>query len=399
VICALELIQIKKRAIVWGEACFSSGGLVQSMAVSKVPATLPFDEIVPGAIVRFCVKDGVQYLSIRDMIMCVCGKDNKDASQIWIRLTETQKEEVSPFCSNFQFPGQGQSEQPVITFAGALKLIMILPGEAAKKHRSAMADILRRYFAGDASLLDEIERNQVSDSPIAQLARASLAAEDGARGIEDSHKRKREELEMQKLEVEIKCMESNCQVSLWKGQMDIVDKYTALCTNTDLDERAKVVFKEALLNSLMVKAGDSPDGKAILPNFKERPESVIKIKPDEDADAREAQDVDEDGCLSVRVVLLNGKQYLSTRDLIKHTIEKTGREMVQAWRRVKDQIDADVLETHKFKGSGEVVQDVIERGVARWLVRLLPGEAAERNRKRMLDAICGSHASGMKSLD
>jgi hypothetical protein len=369
------------------------------MAVSKVPATLPFDEIVPGAIVRFCVIDGVQYLSIRDMIMCVCGKNNDEAGLVWRRMSPERLSEVRSYCSNFKFHGQGQLEQPVITFVGALKLIMFLPGEAAKMHRSAMADILRRYFAGDASLLDEIERNQVSDSPITQMARASLAAEGGSGAIEDSHKRKREELEMQKLEVEIKCMESNCQVSLWKGQMDIVDKYTALCTNTDLDERAKVVFKEALLNSLMVKAGDSPDGKAILPNFKERPESVIKIKPDEDADAREAQDVDEDGCLSVRVVLLNGKQYLSTRDVVKHTIEKTGRDMVQAWRRVKDQIDADVLETHKFKGSGEVVQDVIERGVARWLVRLLPGEAAERNRKRMLDAICGSLVDGMKSLD
>jgi hypothetical protein len=382
VTCALELIQIKKRAIVWGEACFSSVGLVQSMAVSKVPATLPFDEIVPGAIVRFCVIDGVQYLSIRDMIMCVCGKDNKDASKIWDRLTETQKEEV--------FHGQGQSEQPVITFVGALKLIMFLPGEAAKKHRSAMADILRRYFAGDASLLDEIERNQASDSPIAQMARASLAAEGGARGIEDSHKRKREELELAKIEAEIEVMTNT-------SRMHLMDKYHSYCLDTVLDERAKVMFKEALLNSLMVKQGDSTDGKSVPTNFKERPESVIKIKAGEDDDAIETQDVDEDGCLSVRVVLLNGKQYLSTRDVVKHTIEKTGVQVARAWARVKDQIDADVLETHKFKGSGEVVQDVIERGVARWLVRLLPGEAAERNRKRMLDAICGSLVDGMKS--
>lgn len=35
---------------------------------------------------------------------------------------------------------------------------MFLPGEAAKTHRTAMADILRRYFAGDATLLDEVER-------------------------------------------------------------------------------------------------------------------------------------------------------------------------------------------------------------------------------------------------
>ena len=90
----------------------------------------------------------------------------------------------------------------------------------------------------------------------------------------------------------------------------------------------------------------------------------------------------------MRVVLLNGKEYLSTRDLIKHTIEKTGKSVVQVWARVKAQINAQALATHKFKGSGEVMQDVIERREARWLVRLLTGEAAERNRRRMLDAIC-----------
>lgn len=350
------------------------------MAVSKVPATLPFDEIVPGATVRFCVIDGVQYLSIRDMIMCVCGKDNKRAAEIWDRLSQDRKDEVSAFCGNFQFHGQGQLDQPVITFVGALKLIMFLPGEAAKKHRTAMADILRRYFAGDATLLDEIQRNQVSDSPIAQMARASLAAEGGACVIEDSHKRKREELELAKLEAEIQVMTNT-------SSMQIMDKYHSYCLDTVLDERAKVMFKEALLNSLAVTHG-APSAKPIMPNFKERQESVIKIKPDEDEDALDAQDGDGNGSLSVRVVQLNGKEYLSTRDVVKHTIDKTGVQVARVWARVKDQIDAEALATHKFKGSGEVVQDVIERGVARWLVRLLTGEAAERNRRRMLDAIC-----------
>ena len=47
------------------------------------------------------------------------------------------------------------------------------------------------------------------------------------------------------------------------------------------------------------------------------------------------------------------------------------------------------METHKFKGSGEVVQDVIERVAADQLVRALTGEVAERNHGRMLAAIGG----------
>jgi hypothetical protein len=57
----------------------------------------------------------------------------------------------------FKFPGAGQKEQPVITFPGAIQLAMFLPGEAAKKNRLAMADILRRYSAGNDSPIDEIE--------------------------------------------------------------------------------------------------------------------------------------------------------------------------------------------------------------------------------------------------
>ena len=209
-------------------------------------SVIPFDEIVPGSTVRVATIDGVQYLSIRDIIMCVCGKDMKRASETWERLTPERKQEVSAFCGNLKFPGPGQTEQPVITFVGALKLIMFLPGDAAKKHRSNMANILRRYYAGDASLVEELAENSRSDAPVAQLARASLVAEGGAGGeLEDVRKRKREELEVLKLETEIRCMERT-------SQLQVMDKYRALCVDEDIDERAKIMFKDAILNSTLM---------------------------------------------------------------------------------------------------------------------------------------------------
>lgn len=137
---------------------------------------LKFDELVPGASVRFTVKDGVQYLSIRDLIMVVCEKDNNDAGQIWRRLPDDKKIEVQSSCLNFKFPGRGQSEQPVITFPGAIKIMMWLPGENAKNVRTKAAEIITRYYAGDKSLLQEIEANANSNAPINQMARAALDA-------------------------------------------------------------------------------------------------------------------------------------------------------------------------------------------------------------------------------
>jgi hypothetical protein len=149
---------------------------------------IPFDDIVAGATVRVAVINGMQYLSVRDLIMHLCDKDMNQANEVWRRMPETHKDELKASCFNFKFPGRGAGEQPVITFPGALKLVMFLPGEAAKQHRASMVTILQRYFAGDPSLLQEIENNAASDSAIAQLARASLA---GAGSVEDSLDRKR----------------------------------------------------------------------------------------------------------------------------------------------------------------------------------------------------------------
>jgi len=184
------------------------------------------------------------------MIMNLCGVNNKVASQVWERLSTEIKNELSSFCVNFQFPGRGQSEQPVITFPGAIKLLMFLPGEKAKMHRSTMVAILTRYFAGDPSLLREVEANAVSESPVAQMARASLASETG---VQDSLKRKREELELLKLETDIRCQERESQIAL-------AQHYETLCTSSQMDERAKLIFKDSILNSIM------PPGQARLTN-------------------------------------------------------------------------------------------------------------------------------------
>jgi hypothetical protein len=132
------------------------------------------------------------------------------------------------------------------------------------------------------------------------------------------------------------------------------------------------------------KAGEARAAPEVV-KLKDGQESVIKMRQEEGADE------DGDGWLDVLIVWLGGKEYVSTRDVVKHTIEKTGIQVVRAWTRVKAGIHAGMLETHKFKGSGEVVQDVMERLAADQLVLALTGEMAEKNRGRMLAALAGDH--------
>ena len=137
---------------------------------------IPFAELTGGTeSVRFTVINGGTYMSVRDIIMVVCKKDNNMAGEVWRNTSDKQKEELQDFILNFQFPGQGQRMQPVITLEGALKLIMWLPGEMAKDYRSRACGILTRFLGGDSTLVEEIEANAASDAPIHVLAREALA--------------------------------------------------------------------------------------------------------------------------------------------------------------------------------------------------------------------------------
>ncbi len=121
---------------------------------------IPFDDIARGATVRCTTIALVLFLSVRDVIMHVSGHNRKTAHSTWTRLSDQQKKELEDDLEEFQFPGQGNSKQPVITVKGAMKLMMMLPGKRAKAMRVQAADILERYVLGHESLVDEIRQNR-----------------------------------------------------------------------------------------------------------------------------------------------------------------------------------------------------------------------------------------------
>jgi predicted CopG family antitoxin len=83
-------------------------------------------------------------------------------------------------------------------------------------------------------------------------------------------------------------------------------------------------------------AGAKPAAPELV-KLKDGQESVIKMGQEE------GKDEDGDGWLDVRVVWLGGKEYVSTRDVIKHTIEKTGKLAVKARVRVKAGVEAGAI--------------------------------------------------------
>jgi len=68
---------------------------------------------------------------------------------------------------------------------------MFLGGEKAAEFRTKVVSILSRYFAGDPSLLDDIQANSQSNAPLSQFARASLGMPEEAVKEQDLIKRRR----------------------------------------------------------------------------------------------------------------------------------------------------------------------------------------------------------------
>ena len=129
---------------------------------------------------------------------------------------------------------------------------MVLPGKVAKETRSKFAAIIRRYLAGDKSLISEVEANAQSTSPIAELARgAGASAEDGdAQRI--VRKRKFEELEITRLTLENEQLVERIKADRLRTLDSAAASYRDICKDSDIDDRARIMLKDTYLNICMV---------------------------------------------------------------------------------------------------------------------------------------------------
>jgi len=167
--------------------------------------------------------------------------------------------------------GPGQKNTPIITFAGSLKLMMRLNGANAEVLRSSMCDTLRRHFAGDLSLLAEIEANSVSNAPLAQLARDSLCSDPVLTAVveEDPHTKKRR-LERDEKMLEFEMVErrqrldmADCDLLERKQKMDMEAKTFAL----DFADRARKSAVQAQMVSFESMKAFTATGKVVDPAF------------------------------------------------------------------------------------------------------------------------------------
>jgi len=182
--------------------------------------SIPFDNIKDGAIVRCAVIDGVQYLSICDLIMVMCDNDRNQAERVWKQIKFKSKGELLSLNYDFpnRFPGCRRCEEPVIQFQGAMKLLTLLPTE---KSLSQASDILTRAEA------------------LPQMLEADLYT----RAEAPPHT-----LELDMLEADLYTKRVNTQARL-------MEMYATLCPDNQLDDRTRIHFKDTIVNLSSAAAG------------------------------------------------------------------------------------------------------------------------------------------------
>jgi hypothetical protein len=187
-------------------------------------------------------------------VMVMSGKNNDDAGKA-IRNIPNEIFQSEKFTDR-QLSKRGGYPTKLISFHDAIELAMVLPGKIARETRTKFASIIQRYLAGDQSLISEIQDNAVSTLPIAQLARESLQKE-----TRDEVSRKRQ-IEKDDMLFEMDMVERRQkQLHLaFETQSAIMAAYTQLCPGQVMDDRARLLFKDNMLNLAMQQA---PMQKAI----------------------------------------------------------------------------------------------------------------------------------------
>ena len=135
-------------------------------------------------------------VSVYDVLQVVTGCPAYSCSTRWQRLKDNFPEVSTP-CANFKFSGRGQVATPVADVRSIAEIIMVLPGRAAAGVRKQAADILVRYLGGDASLVEEVAANRLTQE---QLDEDDPARIFGQTVESEALKRKREEVTLAELD-------------------------------------------------------------------------------------------------------------------------------------------------------------------------------------------------------
>eukprot|EP00960_Hanusia_phi_P010603 310983-Hanusia_phi.AAC.3 len=235
---------------------------MSSSAMQMIP--LPF--IREDAKIRI-TSDKPPLISVIDMIMSVCETNNNHAWVIFKRLSN----EVTTKCSDFKFPGRGQRDTPICTLDTILIIMQHLPGAVAAKNREKTAETMRRYFAGDPTLHDEIDRNATSSDPVCRIARASMPevaqAIPTAKRASEVTNDELYQLQLAEKRLDIDERVQALEIKKARDKVNFFVESMRILKSEDLDDISKGLLKDYIQSSLVM-------GTSVVYNNEDQPITV-----------------------------------------------------------------------------------------------------------------------------
>jgi hypothetical protein len=234
--------------------------------LTPVQRFFSFAEIVKGRDASVPVTDdgllhAIPYVSV------MTGK-NRDDSGKTIRNLSDDLFHSAKFTDR-QLSKRGGYPTKLISFENAIELAMVLPGKIAKETRTKFKAIIHRYLAGDHSLISEIQENATSNSPIAQMARASMSGS----SLDHIYRKRQLERDDALFEMDMAERKQRLLHNMTETQKTLREEYASLCPNQIIDDRARLMFKDNFLNLASAQS---------MPATVQRVESGVPVSATED---------------------------------------------------------------------------------------------------------------------
>ena len=188
------------------------------------PDVISFDEIISGGTMRVVVIDGEQYLSVKDVVRLGGG-----------HVVPIQAiDEISFLVKTWKFSGSDDSEEQVILFQGAIKLLTWLPIGRARLSCCKVVDILIKNYRGDREMLRDVYAIAMSKT-----------------NQDDEMTRKRKALDLEDLKTNLNAKRLDLQTRAWKA-------YANVCADHEIDTAGREHFKKVFVVISSANAGIYP---------------------------------------------------------------------------------------------------------------------------------------------
>jgi len=123
----------------------------------QLASIISFEEIVKGRDASARVTDDGLLYAI-DLVMVVTGHSRDYAG--WVLRNIPDGTFTSEKFTQRQLSTRGGPKTKLISFEDAIELVMVLPGNCAKKIRIQIANIIKRYIQGDKAMHSELDKNK-----------------------------------------------------------------------------------------------------------------------------------------------------------------------------------------------------------------------------------------------